>query len=168
QDQAGNGNTAAASAYALTFVAPTITVSPASLPSGTQNVAYSVTLTASGGSAPYTYAVTSGALPTGLALSASGTISGTPTTNGPFNFTVTATDNSAAPGPYSGSRSYTLAISTQPVTATPVVIVPANGGLVNTSTPTYAGTAPVNATVTLYVDGAAIGTTTANSAGNWA
>ncbi|WP_242510162.1 Ig-like domain-containing protein, partial [Hymenobacter persicinus] len=87
---------------------------------------------------------------------------GTVTVNVPANSALDAnnTSNTAAP---QFSFQYT-----QPVTAAPVVIVPANGGLVNTSTPTYAGTAPVNATVTLYVDGAAIGTTTANSAGNWA
>jgi len=52
-------------------------------------------------------------------------------------------------------------------TAAPVVSGPANGGLVNTTTPTYSGTAPANSTITVYVDGSSIGTTTANSAGNW-
>jgi hypothetical protein len=56
----------------------------------------------------------------------------------------------------------------QLVTAAPVVFVPANGSLVSTTTPTYAGTAQANSTITLHVDGSSIGTTTANGAGNWA
>ncbi|MBO2011797.1 Ig-like domain-containing protein [Hymenobacter negativus] len=117
QDQAGNGNTAAASAYSLTFQVPTITVAPATLPNGTQATAYSQTLTASGGTAPYTFAITAGALPAGLSLTTAGTLSGTPTGNGTFTFTVTATDASAASGPFSGSRAYTLTIAAPVVTA---------------------------------------------------
>jgi hypothetical protein len=118
QDQAGNGNTAAASAYSLTFQAPTIVVAPASLPQGTQGTAYSQTLTASGGTAPYTFAITAGALPTGLTLNSAGVLSGTPMVNGTYTFTVTATDASATPGPYSGSRSYSLTIAAPTITAT--------------------------------------------------
>ncbi len=57
---------------------PTITVS-STLPNGTIGVAYNATITASGGTSPYTFAVASGALPPGLALSSGGVISGTPT-----------------------------------------------------------------------------------------
>lgn len=110
QDRAGNGNTAAPSAYTLTLLAPTIEVFPNSMSPGTQGVAYSRTLGASGGTAPYTYAITSGALPAGLSLSG-GSITGTPTVNGTFTFAVTATDASVAPGPYSGTRTYSLVIA---------------------------------------------------------
>jgi hypothetical protein len=163
QDANNTGNTASNS-VGVQFQAPTIVVAPASLPIGTQGTAYSQALSASGGTAPYTYAITAGALPTGLSLT-NGTLSGTPTVNGTFNFTVTATDASAAPGPYSGSRSYSLAISTQPATAAPVLTTPANGATTN-GQPTYAGTAPAGSTVTLYLTpngGTAqtIGTTTA-------
>ncbi|RYD51275.1 MAG: hypothetical protein EOP52_09720 [Sphingobacteriales bacterium] len=116
QDQATNFNTASTT-YPFTFQAPTIAVAPATLPNGQQGTAYSQTLSASGGTAPYTYAITAGALPSGLSLS-NGTIAGTPATNGTFNFTVTATDASAAPGPYSGSRSYSLVIAVTAVTWT--------------------------------------------------
>ncbi|MCC3155386.1 Ig-like domain-containing protein [Hymenobacter sp. BT770] len=118
QDAAGNQNTGAAAPYSLTFVAPTITVAPATLPNGTTGVAYSQTLTASGGTAPYSFAVTAGALPAGLTLSSAGTLSGTPTAGGgTFTFTATATDNSAAPGPYNGSRTYSLTIAPAAVTS---------------------------------------------------
>ena len=54
---------------------PAITaVSP--LPTGTQSFAYTTTLTATGGMAPYTWSVTAGGLPAGLVLSSSGVITG--------------------------------------------------------------------------------------------
>lgn len=59
-----------------------------------QNVAYSQTLASTGGVGPYTYAVTSGSLPAGLSLT-SGVVSGTPTTTGTSNFTITVTDSNS-------------------------------------------------------------------------
>jgi hypothetical protein len=53
---------------------------------------YSVTLTESGGTRPYTWSVTSGTLPAGISLSPDGTLSGTPTANGTSSFTVKITD----------------------------------------------------------------------------
>jgi hypothetical protein len=47
----------------------------------------------------------------------------------------------------------------------PAVTTPANGSLLATSTPTYSGTAEAGSTVTVYVDGASIGTTTATGGG---
>ena len=59
-------------------------------------VAYSNSITASGGASPYTYTVTSGALPTGLSLDTNtGAISGTPTSQTQASFTITATDANA-------------------------------------------------------------------------
>lgn len=85
-----------------------ITLSPPSLPNGTINVSYPTqTITASGGTSPYTFSVTSGSLPTGLTLDPSGLLSGTPTAAGAYPFTVTATDSLAA----QGSRGYTITIN---------------------------------------------------------
>jgi len=62
------------------------------LPGGTNGVAYSQTIAASGGIGAPSYAVTAGALPAGLTLNATtGAISGTPTAAGNASFTVTAT-----------------------------------------------------------------------------
>ena len=51
----------------------------------------------------------------------------------------------------------------QPGTAAPIVMAPANNSTTATRTPTYTGTAPTGSTVTVYVDGSSIGTTTATS-----
>ena len=57
-------------------------------------VAYNSTVVASGGTGAYRFAITGGALPGGLALnSATGTISGTPTADGTFSYTVQVTDS---------------------------------------------------------------------------
>ena len=61
-------------------------------PNGAINVLYSHSVTASGGTAPYTFALTAGALPTGLVLTSGGLISGLPTVAGTFAFTVQVTD----------------------------------------------------------------------------
>src|SRR6266436_4608491 len=52
------------------------------LTSGQVGVAYSIALSATGGTAPYSWSVSLGSLPNGLALSMTGQITGNPTTNG--------------------------------------------------------------------------------------
>lgn len=55
------------------------------LPDGTQGVAYSYTLTASGGVPPYSYSIINGVLPAGITLNGStGVLSGTPTGTASF------------------------------------------------------------------------------------
>ncbi|MFN7152055.1 MAG: beta strand repeat-containing protein [Acidovorax sp.] len=106
------GPFAGSQAYTLTVGAPTMSLTPASLPGGTRTVLYPTTnVTASGGTAPYTYAVTAGALPGGLTLTGAGVLSGTPTATGSFNFTVTATDSSTGTGPFTVSRAYTVVVA---------------------------------------------------------
>jgi len=68
------------------------------------------TFTASGGSPPFTWAITSGALPGGLTLASDGTLSGTPTAVGPFAFSVTATNSASTPG--TGSHAFSVTINT--------------------------------------------------------
>ncbi len=128
-----------------------VTVSPGSLPNGTVAAAYTQTITASGGVAPYGFAVTAGALPAGVTLTPGGTLSGTPTAGGTFNFTISATDSSGAPGPFTGSQAYTVTI------APPTIVLPATalaGGTLGTPysaaiTPASGGTAPYAYAVTV-------------------
>jgi hypothetical protein len=75
-------------------IAPaTLTISSSVLPAGTQSSNYSSALQATGGTAPYSWSISSGSLPAGLSLAAStGIISGKPTGNGNFSFGVTVKD----------------------------------------------------------------------------
>ena len=82
----------AAGQYALTIACGAITVAPASLTPGLRGVLYTNLFTATSGALPATFAVTAGSLPSGITLDSVGDLSGTPTTDGTFNFTVTATD----------------------------------------------------------------------------
>ncbi|MCX6922416.1 MAG: putative Ig domain-containing protein, partial [Verrucomicrobia bacterium] len=76
----------------LTVYPTPLVVTNTALQAGTVGMAYSQSLAATGGVTPYTWSVVSGALPTGLLLSTTGVITGTPTTNGTANFTVQAKD----------------------------------------------------------------------------
>ena len=81
----------------IATIAESLTASCAPATTGTVGVAYSSSIGVSGGTAPYTFAVTSGTLPAGLSLhSSTGLISGTPTTVGAYSFVVTVTDAVAA------------------------------------------------------------------------
>lgn len=87
---------------------PIIELAPATLPYGGLGVAYSQMISASQGTAPYQYSVTSGSLPPGLLLSpATGEISGIPSATGSFTFTVSAVDFAGC----FGERVYTIVIN---------------------------------------------------------
>ncbi|MBF9172978.1 putative Ig domain-containing protein [Xanthomonas campestris pv. campestris] len=135
-----------------------VTVGPASLPAATAGSAYSQNLSASGGTAPYSFAVTAGALPAGLTLSAAGVLSGTPTATGSFNFTATATDSGGSPT--SGNRAYTLTVAgatvTLPATSLPAgtagqaysgALNPATGGIPPYTYAVTAGALPAGITL---------------------
>ncbi len=97
---------------------------PSTLPNGGVGVSYmqsGVDLTPSWGAAPFTFATTSGSLPTGLNLSTAGLLSGIPTAAGTFTFTIQVTDNDGQ----TASQTYTITISplaiTSPATLTATV-----------------------------------------------
>ncbi|WP_224240615.1 adventurous gliding motility protein AgmC [Hyalangium gracile] len=98
---------------------------------------------------------------------ASGDWSFTPTTALPDGqHTVYATATDAANNVSPNSNTNTFIVDTTPPAA-PVVLSPANGSTISDSTPTYTGTAEPGSTVTVYVDGNPVGTTTADASGNW-
>ena len=73
-----------------------VSITTTTLPNAAINTAYSQTLSAFGGTTPYTWSVDSGStLPAGLTLSSAGVLSGTPTAAGTDTFSVTVTDSSS-------------------------------------------------------------------------
>jgi hypothetical protein len=105
------------SASNLTWVDQTV----AGLQAG---VVYSDAVSATG-SAPATYAVSAGALPGGVSLNvATGALTGTPTTAGPYSFTITAS-NTVDP---SITASFTGAVAPMPVAVTPSEFVSLSPG----------------------------------------
>ncbi|KFA25900.1 putative Ig domain-containing protein [Xanthomonas vasicola] len=132
--------------YILTITAPTIAVAPSAVPTATRGTAYSQTLRASGGMAAYSYAITSGALPAGITLASNGTLSGTATVEGTFNFTVQATDANS----FTGAQACSLTV------AGPNLVLPASALPAGTAgqayaaavTPATGGTAPYRYAVT--------------------
>lgn len=108
------GGTSALATASISVSAPTITLSPSTLPTMMEGNPYSAAFTTTGGAAPYTYAVTSGSLPGGLMLSASGELVGLPASSGTYHFTVTVTDSSSGSGPYNRSHAYDLTVAARP------------------------------------------------------
>ena len=92
---------------------PAPVISPTTLPNGNVGSPYSQTLSVNGGLGPYTWSVSVGTLPAGLAFTASNTtakISGTPTTaQSNVAFTIQVTDSSVPP--QAGTQSYTVTIN---------------------------------------------------------
>jgi hypothetical protein len=97
-------------------VSPLVVVS-GQPPAGTVGVAYSTSLSASGGTTPYAWSLTSGTLPAGLTLStATGVISGMPITQGTSVFTAQVQD--AAGNKASAVFSITINAAEAPLTLT--------------------------------------------------
>ena len=159
----------------------TIVISPAplaitgTLPNGTVDVPYSGTITATGGTTPYSCSIV-GTLPAGLTLTGC-TVSGTPTTAGSSPITVKVTD--AGSPAQNASQNETIVINPAPLTITGTLppgtvgsgytgtITPSGGtgpytcsitgtlpagliltGCTITGTPTTAGSSPITVTVT--------------------
>jgi hypothetical protein len=101
-----SGTSATTAQANFTFVAP-LTISPSTLPTSQIGMAYSQSLSASGGTAPYTFAELNGSLPPGMSFS-NGIFSGTPTSVGTYILTIQVTD---AIGD-TVNQSYTLTVNT--------------------------------------------------------
>ncbi|HET9304820.1 MAG TPA: putative Ig domain-containing protein [Candidatus Sulfotelmatobacter sp.] len=73
-----------------------VTITTTNLPNGTDKIAYSAIINASGGCTPYKWAIASGALPAGITMKVSSTttslsLAGTPTTAATYSFAVKVT-----------------------------------------------------------------------------
>lgn len=89
----------------------TMRITAPEIATGTVGTAYSQDLSVNGGTGPYVWTVSVGAFPAGLEIaSATGTISGTPTTIGTSSFTVKAEDS------YGDSTTFVTSIIVQAAT----------------------------------------------------
>ncbi len=96
-------------------IAPAVAITTSSVATWTANLGgYNQTIGASGGTGPLVFVATS-TLPSGLTLSSSGVLSGTPTTAGSYSVSVTAFDTVGA----AGSHTFTVVISPAPTITTP-------------------------------------------------
>ncbi|MEP7089199.1 MAG: putative Ig domain-containing protein, partial [Nocardioidaceae bacterium] len=136
RNAAGTGPPSARSSAVTPNLSPSLTF--AAPPPGEVGAAYSTQLTATNGTSPFVWSVSSGTLPAGLTLNATtGLLSGTPTAGGSSTFTVKIVDASAQ----SATRSVTLVVADAPA----VTFAPAAGevGVPYSQQPTLSGgTAP--------------------------
>ncbi|HWB84179.1 MAG TPA: putative Ig domain-containing protein [Bryobacteraceae bacterium] len=109
-----NAHVTATAPLSITVTPPPLKVTTTSLPAATVGATYSQTLAAGGGTPPYTWAVSDGALPQGLTLSAAGALSGTPAAAGTANFTVKVTDSANA----SATSALSIVVNLPPLNVT--------------------------------------------------
>lgn len=159
-----------------------LAIATLSLPNGVVGVPYSQTLSAVGGTPPYTWSVAPGGivasqLPAGLALSAAGLISGTPATAGTTSLNLRVADTTGR----EAFQFYTMVVATgtaQPLTITTASPLPsAAAGLAYSQrlaasggTPPYAWTlasGSLPAGLTLAADGLISGTPTSAGAASF-
>jgi hypothetical protein len=163
----------ATNSLSITIAATPVQITTASVVSGQEGTVYSATLAASGGTAPYSWSISSGALPAGLTLSSAGTISGTPTASGSFSFTAKVTD-STTPTAQTATKSLSLTVAAA-VTAVQITSTSVPSGQVGTGYSTTlassGGTTPYSwsissgalpAGLTLSATGTISGTSTAS------
>ena len=96
--------------FSITITSALEIITIGSLPDGQLDVNYPARLSTTGGIPPYTWSIVSGSLPDGLSLnSLTGKISGTPTREGNFSFTVSVAD-SGSPIPQSSTQPLSITV----------------------------------------------------------
>ena len=142
-DSLGSASQTATSQLTLiVHAADPLSVSSSLIPGATVDSRFRFTLTSQGGVAPYAWTIKAGALPTGLSLSADGTISGQPTEAGKSSFTVTVTD-SDTPDAQSSSQALSIAVAAAgAVSATSVLPTGTQGSEFSGNLTATGGTGP--------------------------
>jgi hypothetical protein len=143
------GSATSSGATLTVNAASTLQITTSQLSGGFVAGGYSATLAATGGSAPYSWSLTTGSLPNGLTLSSVGVLSGTPSLAGSFSFSVQVKDSSSA----TASRNFSINIASPSpsVTITSPVSGSSVAGIVSVS-----GTASDSVSITsvqVAVDG---------------
>src|SRR6266568_3248190 len=124
---------------------PSPAITTSSLPAGQMGAAYQATLSASGGTIPYSWSLASGSLPAGLSLnSASGVISGTPSASGTSSFTVQVTDSASK----AAQQALSIAISGSSPAITTSSLPAGQMGAAYQATPSASGTSSFTVQVT--------------------
>ena len=100
----------ATAAFSIT-IAGALSITTSSLPAATPGAAYSASVASLGGIGAIAFSISAGALPTGLSLGSTGSISGTPSAPGLATFTVLATDSASN----SASRQLSIQVNSPPV-----------------------------------------------------
>ena len=136
------GHTATVS-WTWTVGYPPLVVANPGTRTSTKGAATTLQLTAAGGSGTATW--TSGPLPAGLTLSASGLISGTPTATGTTSVTVTATDTTANA---TGSQTFTWTVVAAPTITAPAAQSTTLGSTVNLQLTTTCSNSPCSYALT--------------------
>lgn len=106
------------SGFVTVTVAP-LAITTTTLPNATSGSAYQQTLALTSGLSPFTWSVIGGSLPSGLSLSTSGTISGTPTLPGTYNFAVQVSDGESPVAAANAALTLTVVSSAPSIQATP-------------------------------------------------
>ena len=119
---ADSSSVTATKSFSMTVELPRLTiVTTTPLPSGTVGTNYTQRLSATGGSLPYTWSVTSGGVP-GLVFDSSGQLTGTPTTSGTHSITIQVRDNTGAT---TSSRTFAITINPSALLITSSTQLPA-------------------------------------------
>ena len=128
---ASGGGSGSQSSVQVSAAPPSLKINITSLQAGRLGTGYTQTLTATGGAAPYTWSISNGQLPNGLALSSStGVISGTPGQSGQFSFTVTVVDSATTPLKATTNLSLTVTgVSSSPLTILTTTLPAAQAGV---------------------------------------
>lgn len=169
---AGGSTNCAGGCGVIWTLAQTLTITTTSLPVGIAGQPYQAPLAASGGQPPYTWTVINGSLPNGLTLNPNGAISGTPTAQGTFPFTVQVMDRLSNVT----SKSLAITVSSGLVITTAQLPNATEGVLYNTTLAAAGGTPPYTwsmvsgalpSGLTLTAGGAIQGTPTASGLSNF-
>ena len=141
-------NTTATQSYVLTVNSSVTITTSSPLPEASVGTSYFLTFGASGGTGPYTWAVFSGSLPPGLALAATGSLTGVPAVAGTFNFVLRLTDAAQV----STQSSFSLTVNSGNVYPRSGIIsqIASGGGWKTTITLINPGAAQSLARINLY------------------